>query len=71
MGFPTCKNVREEEGEKEIIQAFFWRSSKFRRSKFVEPRTKVHLLNEGYVCVPKMRGFTEDSKEDIWGKQRF
>ena len=71
MGFLAGENVREEEGEKESIQAFFRRSLEFRRSKFVEPRTKVHLLDEGYACVPKMRSFTEDLKEDILGNQRF
>ena len=32
---------------------------------------KVHLLDEGYAWVPKRRGFTEDSKEEISGNQRF
>ena len=58
-------------GENERIQVFFLRSSEFSRSEFVELRTKVHRLDEGYVCVPKMMGFTEDSKENIWGNQRF
>ena len=63
--------VGEEEEEKESIQAFFWQSSEICRSEFIVPRTKVHLLNEGYVCVPKMRSFTEDPKEEIWGNKRF
>ena len=32
---------------------------------------KVHLLNEGYAYIPKMRDFTEDSKEEILGNQGF
>ena len=52
--------VREEEGEKESIQAFFWRSLEFHRLEFIKPRTKIHRLDEGYAFVPKTRGFTED-----------
>ena len=63
--------MREEEGEKESIQAFFPRSSEFSRSEFIEPRTKVHFLNEGYPHVPKMRDFTKDPNEEIWGNKRF
>ena len=63
--------MREEEGEKESIQAFFSRSSEFRRSEFVEPRTKVHLINKGYAHVQKRRDFTEDPNEEIWGHKRF
>ena len=32
---------------------------------------KVHILDKGYVCVPKRRGFTEDPKEEISGNQGF
>ena len=32
---------------------------------------KVYLLDEGYVWVSKIRGFTEDSKEEVSGNQRF
>ena len=62
---------REQKGEKERVQNFFLRSSEFRRSEFVGPRNKVHRLDEGYTCVPKMRDFTEDSNEEIWGKSKF
>ena len=41
------------------------------RPEFVKPRVEVHLLDEGYVWVPKRRGFTEDPKEEISGNQRF
>ena len=34
-------------------------------------RIKVHLLNEDYAHVPKMRDFTKDLKEKIWGKSKF
>ena len=57
--------------EEESFQAFFWRSTEFRRSKFVELRIKVHLLDEGYACVQKMRDFTENPKEEIWKNQSF
>ena len=33
----------------------------FRPSEFVEPRTKVHLLDEGYTWEPKTRDFAEIS----------
>ena len=32
---------------------------------------KVHLLNEGYACVPKSKDFNEDPKEEIMGNQGF
>ena len=69
--FSTGFYVREEERERESIKAFFRRSLEFRTSEFVEPRTKVHRLNEGYTCVPKTRSFTKDPKEEIWGNQSF
>ena len=40
-------------------------------SEFVETRTKVHRLNEGYTHIPKRRDFTEDPNEEILGNQRF
>ena len=43
----------------------------FRQSEFVEPRVKVHLLDEGYAYIPKKRDFTEDPKEEILGNQGF
>ena len=63
--------VRVKEVEEESFQAFFRRSTKYRMSEFVEPRTKIHLLNEGYTCVPKTRNFVEDPKEEILGKSKF
>ena len=38
-------------------------------SKFIGPRTKVHLLDEGYVWVPKTRDFAEDSSKEL-GKSK-
>ena len=38
--------VREIKRE---LKSFFRRSMKFHRSKFVEPRTKVHHLDDGYA----------------------
>ena len=59
--------MTEKEGEKKKKRnpSFFQRSTEFRRLEFVEPRTKVHLLDEGYAWVPKKRDFTEDPKEEI------
>ena len=57
----------EQEGEKERVKDFFLRSSKFRWSEFFNQRTKVHRLDESYTCVPKMRNFTKDPNEEIWG----
>ena len=60
------------EGEKRKIKKnknFSFRSTEFRRSKFVGKRTKVHLLDEGYVWVPRTQDFTEDSREEF-GKSK-
>ena len=54
--------MRERKRE---VQDFFRRSFKFCRLEFVEPRIKVHCLDEIYVHVQKMRDFTEDSNEEI------
>ena len=61
---------KEQEGEKEN-PSFSFRSSEFRRSEFVEQRVKVHLLDKGYSYIPKMRDFTKDIKEKIYGNQGF
>ena len=37
----------------------------FYRSEFVGLRTKVHLLDEGYMWVPKTRDFVEDSSKEF------
>ena len=50
-------------------KSFIPRSTKFRQSKFVGPRTKVHHMDEGYVWVPKMRDFVEDPNEEF-GKSK-
>ena len=38
---------------------------KFCRLEFVGPRTKVHLLDEGYVWVPKTMDFAKDLSEEF------
>ena len=43
----------------------------FRQSDFVEPRTKVHRIDEGYVYIPEKMDFIEDPKEEISGNKRF
>ena len=52
-------------GGKENFQAFFRQSMEFRRSEFVETKTKVHRLEESYAHILKMRNFTEDPKGEI------
>ena len=37
--------------------------------KIVGPRTKVHLLNEGYMWVSKTRDFAENSSDEF-GKSK-
>ena len=49
------------------LRSFPLRSSELRRLEFVKLRVKVHLLDEGYAYIPKMRDFTEDPKEEILG----
>ena len=51
------KYVRKR--EKERRPSFSLRFSEFRRSEFVEQRVKVHLFDEGYAYIPKMRDFTK------------
>ena len=60
-----------EKGREKGFQSFFRRSMEFRRSKFVDPRTKVNILDEGYTWVPKRTGFIEDPKEEISKNQIF
>ena len=59
--------VREKGGRKESFQAFFRQSTGFRRLEFIETRTKVHRLDEGYAHILKRKDFTEDPKEEISG----
>ena len=62
-----------EKGEKmrKKIQSFTRRPKGFRQSEFVEPRIKVHILNEGHAYIRKRRDFTKDPKEKILGNQEF
>ena len=39
------------EREKRRAKSFLPRSTEFRRLNFVEPRTKVHRIDKGYVWV--------------------
>ena len=34
-------------------------------SEFVGPRTKAHLIDEGYAWVPKTRDFTKDLNNEF------
>ena len=66
------RNRQREKGEERASKCFSLRSSEFRRSEFVEPRVKVHLLDMGYAWVQKKkRDFTKDPKEEISGNQNF
>ena len=58
--------VRVREDRKSRAKSFLPRSTAFCRSKFVEPRTKVHRIDEGYAWVPKTRGFVKDQNEEFW-----
>ena len=58
-----------ERGSEKKNQNLSLRSMEFRRSDFIGPRTKVHLLNESYVWVPKTRGFAKDSSGEF-GKSK-
>ena len=59
--------LREGERRGREHSSFSLQSAEFYRLEFVEPRVKVHLLDEGYACVPKRKDFTEDPKEKIPG----
>ena len=52
----------EREGER---LNFSLRSMKIGWSEFVEPRTKVYLLDEGYTRVSKTWDFVKDSSEEF------
>ena len=67
--FPGVVLTEREKGEEESFQNFSLRSTEFRRSEFVEPRTKVHLLDEGYTWILKTLDFTNDSSEEL-GKSK-
>ena len=61
----------EKERKRKRSPRLFLRSTEFRRSEFVKPRVKVHLLDEGYACVPKPRDLIKDPKEEIWRNKIF
>ena len=64
--FGLVMRVREGEKrqkKKKKSQSFFLRSTKFRHSEFIEPRVKVHLLDEGYAWVPKTWDFAKGSSK--------
>ena len=59
----------EKKEMKKKNQNFSLRSTKFHWSEFVGSRTKVHLLDKGYVWVSTTWDFTEDSSEEF-GKSK-
>ena len=60
-----------ERGGKRAFKDFFRRSVEYCWSEFVETRTKIHLLDEGYTYIQKMRDFTGDPKEEVSRNQGF
>ena len=56
---------REGERKKKKKSNFSLQSTEFRRSEFIGPRTKVHLLDEGYAWVLKTWDFIKDSSEEF------
>ena len=65
----TQTRVRVREERKMRAKSFLPRSTEFRWSEFVEPRTKVHRIDEGYTWVPKTRDFVEDPNKGL-GKSK-
>ena len=53
-------------------KSFLLISTEFRQSKFVGIKMKIHLIEEGYMWVPKTRDFAEVPSEEfekskVWG----
>ena len=66
--FFFAENVREgRNGERD--SNFSLRSTETGWLKFVGPRMKVQLLDEGYAWVSKTRDFVEDSSKEF-GKSK-
>ena len=55
--------MREEKKRK--AKSFLPRSTEFRWSVFVGPKTKVHRIDEGYAWVPRKKYFIEDPRKEI------
>ena len=64
LTFSTGSTVGEKEGEKGRVQDFFRRSSEFRRSEFVRPRTKFIASTRAMRVYKKKKkeGFHRRSK---------
>ena len=63
--FYCCVRMRVREEGKRRTKSFLPRSTEFCWSVFVEPRMKVHRIDEGYAWVPKTQDFTEDPNEEF------
>ena len=57
------KKEKRERGERS--SNFSLRSMEIGGSVLIGLRTKDHLLDKGYACVPKTRDFIEDSSEEF------
>ena len=55
--------MREE--KKRRAKIFLLRSTEFRWSVFVGPKTTVHRIDEGYAWVPRKKDFAEDPRKEI------
>ena len=62
--FPVCGCGREKERRKRA-PSFSLRSTELHWSDFVDLRTKVHRIDEGYVWVPRTRDFFKDPRKEI------
>ena len=58
----------KERGEKKKSSSFSLQSTEIGWSESVEPRFKVHLLNEGYTWVRITRNFVEDF---VFGEEKL
>ena len=62
--FSFLQTDREGEKRKRENQNFSLRSTELCRSEFIGPRTKVHLLDEGYVGTENI-GFCQGFKRGV------
>ena len=63
------ERVRKE--RKRRAKGFLPRSTEFRLSVFVGPRTKVYRIDEGNAWVPRKKDFTKDPRKEISRNRSF
>ena len=65
-------HAREREEKRERGEpTFLPRSTEFRGSVFVGPRTKVYRVDERYVWVPEKRDFAKDPRGEISSSRSY